>query len=144
MEDDGLAKEHVIREAAKFDALANAAERLREMGIELLDASNTHTCPLCTHEWPSAGVLREKVTSKELMSHSIKEASDALDSARAKAQQAAAVLAEAKRLQLLHDQFMKKLNAAKSKLSSFEASTHYLRVMGDDGCSNLTAIQIHL
>lgn len=142
MEDDGLAKEHVIREAAKFDALANAAERLREMGIGLLDASNTHTCPLCTHEWPSAGVLREKVTSKELMSHSIKEASDALDSARAKAQQAAAVLAEAKRLQLLHDQFMKKLNAAKSKLSSFEASTHYLRVMGDDGFSNLTEIQI--
>ncbi|MFT2161106.1 AAA family ATPase [Pseudomonas putida] len=139
---DGLAKEDVIRQTAKFDALADTSERLKNLGVEFLSVNETHICPLCTHDWPSAELLRTKVKSKELMSAAIKEALEALDNARGRAQLAAFALAEAKALQQLHEQSVKQINAAKAKLSSFEAKTKYLQVTGEQDFSTLSPARV--
>ncbi|WP_223512616.1 AAA family ATPase [Pseudomonas sp. GL-B-19] len=139
---DSLAKDELIRQSAKFDALADTSERLRELGIQLLNSSDTHRCPLCTHHWEDAQLLRDKVASKELMSPSIKEASDNLELARTNAQIVAAALAAAKAAQFAHEQFMKQLNAVKEKLASFEARTTYLQIMQEPDFSSLTWKQL--
>ncbi|MFA7894845.1 AAA family ATPase [Pseudomonas putida] len=139
---DKLAQDDVLRQTARFETLADTSERLRSLGTELLNSSDSHVCPLCTHEWEDAKQLKSKVLSKHILTPAIREASIKLDAARAKAQFTAQALAQAQSAQVLHEQFIRQLNTVKGRLSAFEARTNYLTIMGVKDFSRLDIQQV--
>ncbi|WAB95956.1 AAA family ATPase [Pseudomonas putida] len=139
---DKLAQDDVIRQAARFETLADTSERLRSLGAELLNSSDSHVCPLCTHAWEDSGQLKSKVLSQKILSPTIREASLKLDAARTSAQATAQALAQAQSAQALHEQFVRQLNTVKGKLSAFDARTNYLTIMGVKDFSRLNIQQV--
>ena len=139
---DKLAQDDVVRQTARFETLADTSERLRSLGAELLNSSDSHVCPLCTHEWEDARQLKSKVLSQQVLSPAIREASLNLDAARASAQDTAQALAQAQSAQVLHEQFVRQLNTVKGKLSAFDARSNYLTIMGAKDFSKLSIQQI--
>ncbi|MBF8776279.1 AAA family ATPase [Pseudomonas fulva] len=139
---DKLAQDDVVRQMARFETLADTSERLRSLGVELLNSTDSHVCPLCTHDWEDASKLKKKVLSQHILSPTIRETSLKLDAARASAQATAQTLAQAQSAQVLHEQFIRQLNTVKGKLSAFDARTNYLTIMGAKDFSNLSIEQI--
>lgn len=138
---DRLAQDNLIRQTARFDALADTSERLKSLGCELLNANDTHVCPLCTHKWDDAQLLRKNIFAKAV-SPVVQEASQTLDAARVHAQATAKELAAAKSVQTAHDQYNRQLNQVKEKLSIFENKSSYIATLRDRNFSSLNIQQI--
>jgi len=132
-----IASEELIRQSANFNAYANTAERLRELGIELLSSTDSQHCPLCTHDWKDSKRLRDSVAASVSLTPVLNEASEMLNVARANAKITSAALAKAKAEQFAHEQYVNQLSALKNELSSFEGKTNYLNIMQKPDFSSL-------
>lgn len=123
------AKRELEKAQSEFDALSSVVDRLRALGNEAAKNLVTGHCPLCSHDWGSADILRQHLIYAAVTPE-IQIAKTKLETAQDADKRWSVLLTTARLQQKSATDYADQLELVRKRLKAIEEKTKYLSIMG--------------